>query len=371
MCSDVVGKVLEFSVKGLGHIWRLEACAAYLLLIQCPPVIPNIFCMAKKYFLFVTTLLVATSASIGYDANDFLKGDINVASFLDWFSISEKYIRIKGLIVFDLIPALFLIIQTIIFFQDGKKTKGFFSVLALVANLIGVFFLMQKAYPIASEISNWTGDKLPSNWISVKDDWLKYIGLSGLMGVVGWLLFLITFFVPKTNNTEIKRLNGFLSFIKNALALFLTFVLGLSIARLYAFCFFPVSYDISGATFIEMHRPLDLAIRKVGQIVFVVMLTLEMVLATLFFIEKSRKKAWLIIGVIVFLLCDTFIALQYNRPLNDLFLTWTPTTMPTNWSDIRDKWLSYHLFRDIFMLLGFVCILLTFFIPKNRKFEER
>lgn len=323
--------------------------------------------MAKKTFLFITTLLVATSASTGYDTTDFLKGAINITTFLDWFNISEKYIHVKGLIVFDLIPVLFLIIQTIIFFKDGKKTKGIFSVLALVANLIGVLFLIQQAYPIASQISIWTIDKLPSNWISVKDDWLKYIGLSGTMGVLGWLFFVITFFVPKTKNTEINRLPGFLNFIKNALALFLTFTLGLSIARLYAFCFFPVSYHISGTTFIEMHHPLDLAIRKAGSIVFVFILTLEVFLSTLFFIEKSKKKAWLIIGVIVFLLCDTFVALHYNRPLNDLFLTWTPTTVPANWSGLRDKWLSYHLFRDIFMLFGFICILLTFFIPKNKK----
>ncbi|MEJ8820256.1 anthrone oxygenase family protein [Lacibacter sp. H407] len=119
-----------------------------------------------------------------------------------------------------------------------------------------------------------------------------------------------------------------------------------------------------------MHRPLDIAIRKAGPVVFAIISSLHILLAALFFIEKSRKKAWLIIAALIFLLCDTFIALQYNGPINDLFLTWTPTTIPTNWAGIRDEWLSYHLYRNIFMTLGVAAILLTYFVKQNKNVTE-
>jgi len=146
----------------------------------------------------------------------------------------------------------------------------------------------------------------------------------------------------------------------------LTFISLMSAAGIYDFTFFPTLYKISGTTFIEMHRPVDLAMRNIGPIIFTIILSIYVLLAILFFIEKSKIKAFLIIAAILLLLANTFVALQGNRPLNDLFLTWTPTTIPSNWSGLRDEWFSYHLYRNIFNALQLFCILLIYFIPKSK-----
>ncbi|MBK7428248.1 MAG: hypothetical protein IPI60_15135 [Saprospiraceae bacterium] len=200
--------------------------------------------MFKKTFLFITTILAAVSASTGYGATDSLKGNINVATFLDWFGNTEKYIHVKGLIVLDLIPIIFLIVQAVWFFKDRKKIKGILTVLALLANIIGVFIAIQYAHPIASQIAGWIPDNVPSDWISIKEDWFKYIGLYGLTGILGWLCFVITFFVSETRNTEIKPLPRFLNFIKNTLLFFLTFILGMGAASLYEYCFYPIQMKL-------------------------------------------------------------------------------------------------------------------------------
>jgi hypothetical protein len=322
--------------------------------------------MLKKTFLFITTILTATSVSTGYSWTESLNGTVSAATFLDWFNNAEKYAHINGLIVLDLVPAVFLIIQAALFFKDSEKLKGFFTILALLANLYGALLLIQFAWPIASKIAEWTPDTIPSDWIGLKNNWLKYIGQSALMGVIGWLFFVITYFVPAKKNIGLKQLSPFLNFTKNALAFMLTFILVMGAPRLYDFFFFPVLYKISGTTFIEMHRPLDLAIRTVGPIVFIVILSLLLLLATLFFLEKSKNKGFLIIAAILFLLADTFIALQYNRPINDLFLTWTPTTIPSNWASIRDEWLSYHFYRDIFITLQLTSVLLIHFVSQKK-----
>jgi hypothetical protein len=323
--------------------------------------------MFKKTLLFITTLLVALSTSTGYDSTDALKGSVQVTTFLDWFNHAHKYVQLKGLLVLDVIPALFLIMIAIMFFKEGKKVKALLSVVALLLNMIGVFLVMQYADPIATQMASWTPDNLPGDWISVKDEWIKYVGLNGLFGLVGWICFLVTFFIPARRNAALKPLPRFLNFSKNAILFFLTFSFGLSATRLIGFHLFPSVYDISGITFIELHRPLDIAIRKAGPYVFIFISILFAALATLFFVEGSKRKAWLAIGAYIFLLADTLIALQGNGPLNDLFLSWTPTTLPDNWSRFRDEWLQYHLYRDIFLFLMFTLLFIIHTSPDTKK----
>jgi hypothetical protein len=324
--------------------------------------------MLKKTFLFITTILVATSASNGYNAQDLFKGAIPSTRFLDWFQFAEQYVHLKGLIILDLIPAVFLIVQTVIFFRAKQKTKGWLAVLSLLANGIGVFILIQYAYPIASQMTTWTIDTMPSNWISLKDDWIKYIGFYSLLGILGLLFFLTTYFVPAKKNTGLKPLHPFFNVVKNTMLFILTFLALMSAAGMYDFTFFTTLYKISGTTFIEMHRPMDLAMRTIGPILFTIMLSLYGLLAILFFMEKSNRKGVLILAAILLLLANTFVALQGNRPLNDLFLTWTPTTLPSNWSSLRDEWLRYHLYRNSCNVLQLVCMLLIYFVPiQNRK----
>ena len=322
--------------------------------------------MFKKIFLFITTILVGLSVSIGYNGQDIFKGSTSITSFLDWFNITEHYVHLKGLIILDLIPAGFLIVQIVLFFKDKQKIKGFFAVLSLLANCIGVLMVMQYAYPIASQMADWTPNTIPPNWVSLKDDWIKYIGFYGLSGVLGLVFFLITYYVPAKKNTSIKPLPPFFNVLKNAMLFILTLPSLMSASGVFELFLFPVGYKISGTTFIEMHRPVDLAMRSIGPIIFTIMLILYGLLTILFFIEKNKTKGFLIIGAILLLLGNTFIALQGNRPLNDLFLTWTPTTIPSNWSSLRDEWFSYHLYRNIINAVQLCCILFIYFVPKSK-----
>lgn len=323
--------------------------------------------MFKKSFLFITTILVGISASNGYNGQDIFKGSTSITSFLDWFNVTEHYVHLKGPIILDLIPAVFLILQIGLFFKDKQNIKGLFAVLSLLANCVGVFIVMQYAYPIAGEMVDWTPDTIPSNWISLKDDWIKYIGLYGLSGVLGLVFFLITYFVPAKKNTSIKPLHPFFNVLKNAMLFVITLPALMGASGVFDVIFFPIGYKISGPTFIEMHRPIDLLMRSIGPIVFTIMISLYGLLTILFFMEKSKIKGLLILAAILLLLGNTFVAFQGNRPLNDLFLTWTPTTIPSNWSSLRDEWFSYHFIRNLFNELQLFSILLIYFVPINKR----
>jgi hypothetical protein len=34
-----------------------------------------------------------------------------------------------------------------------------------------------------------------------------------------------------------------------------------------------------------------------------------------------------------------------NQPINDLVMAWTPTSLPDNWTALRDSWWGWHLGR--------------------------
>jgi hypothetical protein len=67
--------------------------------------------MFKRIFLFITTILTGITVSIGYNGQDLFKGTIPIARFLDWFNTVEHYVHLNGLIILDLIPAVFLIVS--------------------------------------------------------------------------------------------------------------------------------------------------------------------------------------------------------------------------------------------------------------------
>jgi hypothetical protein len=74
--------------------------------------------MFKRIFLFITTILTGISVSIGYNGQDLFKGTIPITRFLDWFNTAEHYVHLKGLIILDLIPAIFLIVP-------GRTSNGY------------------------------------------------------------------------------------------------------------------------------------------------------------------------------------------------------------------------------------------------------
>jgi hypothetical protein len=49
------------------------------------------------------------------------------------------------------------------------------------------------------------------------------------------------------------------------------------------------------------------------------------------------------------------ISVKGEVPLNKQIQSWVPGAAPANWADVRDRWLSNHLWRTIAGMVGFVC----------------
>jgi hypothetical protein len=61
----------------------------------------------------------------------------------------------------------------------------------------------------------------------------------------------------------------------------------------------------------------------------------------------------------LFLMASAIITRYGNQPINKQIQRWSKDFIPSKWEYIRDKWLSYHIYRSIFILFAFAFIILA------------
>lgn len=90
---------------------------------------------------------------------------------------------------------------------------------------------------------------------------------------------------------------------------------------------------------------------KVLMITLVIFATLITFISA--FLQRKRKGIFvsLIIGGLFFIVC-IIITKFGNLPIDNVMMTWTPDTMPSNWMDLRDKWWSFHIMRTLAELVA-------------------
>ncbi len=67
----------------------------------------------------------------------------------------------------------------------------------------------------------------------------------------------------------------------------------------------------------------------------------------------------------VFLVSSEIVSQFGNRPIDKQILRWTTTHIPDKWEYLLDRWLYFHRFRTILVLIVFVLLVFTFFLDYN------
>lgn len=55
-----------------------------------------------------------------------------------------------------------------------------------------------------------------------------------------------------------------------------------------------------------------------------------------------------------------------NQPINADVVTWTPDSMPANWTAIRDVWWHWHVVRTMLSMLALAVLVLATMADRNR-----
>ncbi len=112
--------------------------------------------------------------------------------------------------------------------------------------------------------------------------------------------------------------------------------------------------NLSPATYVEQQQNM-LGSLNVLMISLVVIATVITLLSA--WLQKSDKSIFitLLIASAFFIAC-IIISRFGNQPINNLMMSWTPVSLPDNWTHLRDQWWSFHILRTIAELIALVLV---------------
>ena len=61
-------------------------------------------------------------------------------------------------------------------------------------------------------------------------------------------------------------------------------------------------------------------------------------------------------GAFILMVVTLIITVGVEVPIDNLIKTWTPETIPANWTDLRATWDRYHALRTLTSVLSFVSL---------------
>jgi len=114
---------------------------------------------------------------------------------------------------------------------------------------------------------------------------------------------------------------------------------------------------LTASTFLEVgHTMID---NLGGPMAVLMPATLASAGPVLFVLYRLRRRASfsLVLAGAGLLLVALLITLRVNVPIDDAIARWTVDTLPSDWTEIRDRWEAYHAARTFLSLAGFGCTL--------------
>ena len=89
------------------------------------------------------------------------------------------------------------------------------------------------------------------------------------------------------------------------------------------------------------------------------LITIILTLASAF-LQKNNKAVFVTLVIAAVLLIASGLITRFgNQPINKIVMTWTNTNIPSDWTDLRDRWWSMHQIRSICILIAFFLIVWT------------
>jgi uncharacterized membrane protein len=120
---------------------------------------------------------------------------------------------------------------------------------------------------------------------------------------------------------------------------------------------------LSPATYIEQQQNTIRALNVLMTLLVVITTVITLVSA---FLQRNNKPAFitLLIASAFFISC-IIISRFGNQPINNIIITWSPGAPPGNWTELRDKWWSFHIMRTIAELIA-LCLVVWIHIKDNK-----
>jgi uncharacterized membrane protein len=114
---------------------------------------------------------------------------------------------------------------------------------------------------------------------------------------------------------------------------------------------------LSPTTYIEQQQNMLHSLRVL--MILLVVISTIITLASAFLQKNDKSNFYILIVAALFFILCIVITRFGNIPIDNKVLTWTPGSFPDNWSELRDKWWSFHIMRTIAELIALCLVAWT------------
>lgn len=74
-------------------------------------------------------------------------------------------------------------------------------------------------------------------------------------------------------------------------------------------------------------------------------------------VSRRRKPSfYFFVGSLILMVITLLITVGVEVPIDNQIKTWTPETVPSDWTDIRATWKQFHALRTLTSVLCFACL---------------
>jgi uncharacterized membrane protein len=115
--------------------------------------------------------------------------------------------------------------------------------------------------------------------------------------------------------------------------------------------------NLSFGAYLEQQQEVIRALNVIMPILGAIGILFTIVSTTLARAEK--KILYILIGAILCLIIAGLVTRFGNQPINAIVMTWNLQTLPSNWTELRDEWWMYHIFRTLASVAGLCLILIA------------
>ena len=112
--------------------------------------------------------------------------------------------------------------------------------------------------------------------------------------------------------------------------------------------------NLSVPTYIEQQQNAIKALNTLMPLLGLITIILTLASA---FLQKDNKTIFITLLIATLTLVITGLITRLgNQPINSILMTWNKASVPSNWTELRDKWWSLHLIRTVMTLIAFILI---------------
>lgn len=122
--------------------------------------------------------------------------------------------------------------------------------------------------------------------------------------------------------------------------------------------------QLSAVAYVEQQQNAIRALNVLMPILGLISIILTVVYAILCKGDKLNRSLLLVAAALLIL--SGIITRFGNQPINAIVITWDLGHIPDNWTELRDKWWTFHIIRTLSTLTSFALIVWVAISDRNK-----